>query len=475
MSKIIAILLIFLSLVSLFPLLKRDLVDYGQLGKQTFAAEMIKSTKNGEVENGVFPIRHFLEPNHNDLIPWAEEFPIYSFGAAKLSALTDISIEHSAKFLSFISFLFLIYGFYALSESWIFTIVAAIFPAFRLYSVEIMPDLAMTAFCMWAVVWAKKDRPVLSAFSICLASLLKYYAVFTGFGLGLYYLIRLTKTKDKKNLLACVSLALAIVPCLAYIAYFIHLQIPNPITEYRATDGHGHLASLSGLLSFKKWVRIGTWLWIKNSSILGSLLAAYGFILFWKKRLIEKDLFLFYSCLMVGWASFSVLFIESFYVHDYYGLQASIGTAIFACFGLEAIEKRSKKIALGISVVFLIWSFIHVRGMARPITIVEMMKSKYEEINFDEKPHYVMSISGISKPLAIYNLNLKGWVSATDEYFTKPAQDRMKDTRIDGVMVLDFKEDTELQKVISDVNSKGFRNIKLFLETEKEKFYWFSK
>ena len=107
----------FLSIAFLVPLFLYPEIHFGQLGKQTFAAQMIESTARGELRHGVFPIRHFLENYHEDLIPWAEEVPLYSFAAAALVKFLGLPVILAGKILSMLAFFFTIWGFARIGEA----------------------------------------------------------------------------------------------------------------------------------------------------------------------------------------------------------------------------------------------------------------------------------------------------------------------------------------------------------------------
>lgn|GEM_PF-6174564 len=448
-----------ISIFPLIPLLLIPIVNYGQLGKQTFAAEMIRSLLNGEIVHGFFPIRHFLESHHSGLVPWAEEFPLYDWIVGAFAVVFHATPVFAAKAVSFLGWLALIFGFFKIGRyfskdaatPWIFASVAAIFPAFRLYSIEVMPDLCMTACCVFAVERALRERPKTSAVWIGLASLFKYYAVFTGFGIGLFYLYRAFREKKYRPLVNGLWLGLAILPCILYIVYFIHLQIPNPITEYRASDGHGHLSSLHGLLEPKKWGRVFLWVFVKNSTLFGTFLAAIG--LYRNRKTLPPILI----ALIAGWLCFPLFFIESFYVHDYYGLQASIGVAIFAALGLDSLRKNPRILAAALG-IFLIWSIVHVRGMSRPIRDFDWIQARYPEIvqRLGSTPQWGFVFSGVSKPVIPYLLNLNAWMADFTEVSKPETLARLRDPRIDVVFVHQFRSlDAQTEPVTHAIESTG--------------------
>jgi hypothetical protein len=449
------------SLLALVPHLFIPIVNYGQLDKQTFAAEMIRSFVNGNVVHHLFAIRHFLESNHDGLIPWAEEFPLYNWVVMLLTSITGVNSIIVAKLTSFCALPAIAYSFFKIAKQvtidrdsmtpYLFAATAFLFPAFRLYSIEVMPDLWMTAFCVFAIERATADRPKTSAFMIAIASLLKYYAVFTGFGIGLYYLYRWIKEKHGADFANAFYFAIAIIPCFAYIAYFIHLQIPNPITEYRANDGHGHLSSLHGVHELKKWGRVFLWVFVKNSTLLGSALAAFGVYHY------RKSLHPLLVTLSIGWFLFPLVFIESFYVHDYYGLQASIGVAIFAALGLNALRKNPKQV-FALLYIFAIWSVVQVRGMNRPLQDFAQIEKDYPALveKADLKPEWGFMISGISKPVVPFILHLNAWTANFEELSQPITQKRMLDLRIDILMIHNFlSQEGDTERAISEVKKTG--------------------
>ncbi len=208
-----------LSFSFLIPNLMIPIINYGQLGKQTFVAAMIEGFFQSDTVGWLFPIRHFLEPAHTGPVPWAEEVPLYHYlvvWAMKSIAFAGITanVVILGKFLSMIAWGTLIYGFFRIGKNlnpndgtltpWIFALTGAIFPVFRLYAIEVMPDLWMTALCVWAIERALSEKPIASASMILLASLFKYYALFTGFGIALFYLYRsLEKMVQSGSLAFC--------------------------------------------------------------------------------------------------------------------------------------------------------------------------------------------------------------------------------------------------------------------------------
>lgn len=466
---VVFFLLLLASLAFLLPLFLYPEIHFGQLGKQTFAAQMIESTARGELRHGVFPIRHFLENYHEDLIPWAEEVPLYSFIAAGLVKFFGIPVILAGKILSMLAFFFIIWGFARIGDAvrrpkWIFAMVAASYPVFRLYSVQVMPDPWMTACLVWAIDSCLRKKVLRTALFIFLASIFKYYAVFLGAGIGLYWL---TQKKYRDALL----LGLAVVPCFLYVAWFIHLGIPNPIIDSRVIDGHGHLSSFENVLSLKNWMRVILWWFVKNSSIPGSLLAIYGsFFVFSKK----SEWRLLALCLLGGSILFPLFFISSFYVHDYYGLQGSIGIALLAAFGVCELFKRHRKMASLMLMLLLGFSLVTVTGMAKIMTDYDTVETAVRAQNLS--PDWVLSISGISKPVLSYHLGLNAYIVGVDEWGREPVKARIRDPRLKYALIHEFKDyHGSLVQIQNDLREVGFKTELLSLSMKDTEFKLLSK
>jgi len=474
MSRFIRPLFWFLVVLTFFSLLSHFLIpiiNYGQIGKETFVAEMIRSFINGETVGFLFPIRHFLEPHHTDLIPWAEEFPIFHLiiaGIHKLLALISIDANPIilSKTLNIGAFATLIAGFFSIGKTlfpkgdsntpWIFAVSAVLFPAFQLYSIEVMPDLWMLALCVWAIQKTLAGKHFNAAVLIGLAALFKYYAAFTAFGIGLYHLYRWIKTKSSKEFLNAFTIALSIIPCVAFIIYFIKAGIPNPITEYRASDGHGHLSSTHGILEIKKWGRVGLWLFVKNSTIFGSLLAGFGLYQ------IRKSIHPLFITLMIGWFLFPLTFIESFIVHDYYGLQASIGTTIFMAIGLIELSKKGKIFFPSAIAVLTVWGIFSVQGMTKPITDFDRIVEGYPKLleKFTSPPKRAFVISGISKPVIPHLLKLDSWIASYAEADQETINKIMINATVEMVMIHGFtSQDPETDQIKLKLESTGLLEV----------------
>ena len=465
-----AIAVLFISIGFLISPLVYPKIHYGQLGKQTFAAQMIESTARGELTYGVFPTRHFVESYQEKLIPWAEEVPLYSFMSAGLVRAFGFSPIIAGKVLSFIAFALIILGFAQIAKTmqksvWIFVILASIYPAFRLYSVEVMPDLCMTAALVWMIEATLAERFGRAALFLLVASVFKYYAVFTGFGVGLYFLYR-------RNFRAGVYLGLAVIPCIAYVGWFIHLGIPNPITEYRAADGHGHLSSLTNIFVLRNWVRVGLWWFVKNASIPGTLLSMVGACVI--ARQDQKHIPFFIS-LWIGLILFPALFISSFYVHDYYGLQGSLGLALFAAVGLTAVFEWKTWAGYASIAILMGFSLVMVRFMVTPDLDYDRIEAADETLHLP-KDEFIISISGVSKPVISYHVHQNAYVIGMDEFNTEPAQKRVADPSIRVAFIHGFKSFAAmLPPIEAKFSEQGYHRVKLDLALDQYTFEVWSK
>ena len=417
---LIALVISFAYLVSPFFYPK---THFGQLGKQTFAAQMIESTAKGELSHGVFPTRHFLEVYENGLVPWAEEVPLYSFMSAGLVDTIGLTPVQAGKTLSLIAFFLLIFGFARIASTlgkpvFVFVLVAAVFPVFRLYSVQVMPDLCMTAAIVWMIESALRGKVGRAAFFLLIASLFKYYAVFSGFGLGLYYLYR-------RNWKGAAYLGLAVIPCIAYVLWFLKLGIPNPIVDSRIADGHGHMSSFDKILSYQNWARVVLWWFVKNASIPGTLLAIAGAWSLFQKKSSERP---FFGFLWIGFILFPLVFISSFYVHDYYGLQGSIGVALFAALGLSLLFEKKEWLAWPAFFVFLGFSVVTVAFELKLMPDYQTIETALEELHIP-KNEFVLSVSGISKPVITYNIGQDAYIVGVDEWTRPNVQAKIADPK----------------------------------------------
>lgn len=464
-DRVSVFVLLLVSFLYLVPSLVYPRIHFGQLGKQTFAAQMIESTAKGELTYGVFPTRHFVEVYHDGLVPWAEEVPLYSFLSAGLVRAFSISPIFAGKLLSFLSFLFILFGFARIAKilkfsPLAFVLTAGIYPVFRLYSVQVMPDLCMTAALVWMIAAILEEKVLIAALLLLIASLFKYYAVFTGFGVGLYFLYR-------RNAKGALYFSLAILPCIAYVLWFLELKIPNPIVDSRVADGHGHFSSLANVLSLANWSRVGLWWFVKNASLPGTGLAALGFWVMLKEKLSIRP---FFACLCVGLLLFPFVFISSFYVHDYYGLQGSIGIALLACIGVDWLFSKNKAISSVCLIVFLGFSIMNDNFMLKKEPDFEVVEAAVESLNLP-KNEFVLAVSGISKPVISYHLGQDAYIVGIDEWAHPNVQARIMDPRIKVAFIHGFKTyEDMLRPIEADLTRLGFKKIELDLTLTNTQF-----
>jgi hypothetical protein len=469
-ARVLSVFALAVSFAYLMPSFLYPKTHFGQLGKQTFAAQMIESTAKGELSHGVFPTRHFLEVYENGLVPWAEEVPLYSFMSAGLVDGLGFTPVAAGKTLSLLAFFLVILGFALIARDlgkpiFIFVLVAAIFPVFRLYSVQVMPDLCMTAALVWMIESALRGKFGRAAIFLLIASLFKYYAVFTGFGLGLYYLHR-------RNWKGAALLGLAVVPCIAYVIWFLKLGIPNPITDSRIADGHGHMSSLDKVLSYQNWARVFLWWFVKNASIPGSMLAVLGVWWAWQKKFSEN---IFFGCLFIGFLLFPLVFISSFYVHDYYGLQGSIGIALFAAIGLSYLFEKKELLAWPTIFVFLGFSVITVSFMLKLMPDYDTIETALTKLNIP-KNEFVLSVSGISKPVITYNMGQDAYIVDVDEWTRPNVQAKIKDPQFKYAFLHTFAGgEGYFVPIEADLMRLGFHRLDLNLNLQDTIFEAWAK
>lgn len=335
-SHLLALLLfVAASLIQIWPRLWETPIARGQLSKQTFVAEMARSFNRGDVQ-GIFPKRHFLEPYHPGPIAWAEEVPVFTGSVALLQRASGLDYNVAGKILACLSYFLLLAAAWRLGgAAW--ALPFALFPVFRLYASLSMPELPMAALALWAVVLAKEKRWAASAAFVCLATMVKYYAAFTGLGLLVY---ALWETKRWKPALGYL---LAPLPALLYLGYFLKSGIANPILEYKDVSGTGHYGGAGeflGSLSF--YSRMFTWNLNKNPTLVGTALALGGAFCLWRARGAPQSKG--WSKLLVSLLGaqliFLLLFAPAFYVHDYYGIQIALLLAILAGVAVQALWDR---------------------------------------------------------------------------------------------------------------------------------------
>jgi hypothetical protein len=463
--KLIACATLLVSLAFLIPSFLYPKIHFGQLGKQTFAAQMIESTSRGELDHGVFPTRHFIEVYHNNVIPWAEEVPLYSFMSAGVVKGFGATPIQAGKFWSLLAFAFLLWGFARIggligNSAWIYLAVAATYPVFRLYSVQVMPDLCMTAALVWMIESVLRGRLYKAAFFLLLASLFKYYAVFTGFGLGIYYIYR-------KQWKQAWILGLAVAPCILYVLWFLKLGVPNPIVDSRIVDGHGHLSSVQNVLSLQNWARVVLWWFVKNASIPGTILAGVGAVFLFRKPNPYMGLMI---SLALGFILFPMLFISSFYVHDYYGLQGSIGIALLAAYGLSKIFQTDFRAGIVALLIFLGFSIVTVRYMAKVMPDYDVVEAAVESMHIP-KNDFLLAVSGISKPVISYHLGQNAYIVGIDEWSRPNVQARLSDPRIRYAVVHGFQGyDEMLRPIEADLTRVGFHRLEFKLDLTETTF-----
>ena len=382
----LCLLLTLVGLLSLTPNLIRNHILEGQIIKQTFSAEMAQSFSRGD-QTGIYPHRHFLEVFYPDVVPWAEEFPLYTGVIGYTVRWTGLPLVPLGRFVSFGFLILLLLGARRLGKNldceikglksplkleWILPLICVWLPAFRTYGVSFMPDLPMTACCFWGALLAFEKKWRSAAAALCIAALFKYFAVFTTLGVMGYIW---TQEKGWRALKHSALIALSTLPAVAYMGLFLLIRIPNPITEYRTINGHGHMASLEMLTSIGTYLRFCTWMLVKNPSVPGTALAVLGLIWFWKKK--PKALKTFVASLAAALLLFPLIMTHGFYVHDYYGLQFTILTAIFAALGIMSLSRLPLVACLG--VVLMTTGFVMTRSNLIPQThylkAAELMKS----------------------------------------------------------------------------------------------------
>ncbi len=367
------------ALGSVVPRLLRGFVTEGQIEKQNFVVHLSESMRWGELEHG-FPLRFFVELWHPGPLPWAEEFPLYHALTAVLSWLLGIGVVQAGRGLSFFFALLSLWGIHRAArrlfapssmEPWLATALLAAFPGFQLYSVAVMPDLAMTSLLMWALVFLLEGRKGLSLLAGMLACLFKYFAVFGVGALCLFEFWRARGLRERTAVLARGTLAVA--PVIAFVGYFVAAGIPNPITEYRAGNGYGHLAG-PFLLNPHFYQRMLLWIFVKGPGLPGGLLFLAGMI-FGARREARPEARL--DGKLRDWADFTALrwflcfellfalvFASSFYVHDYYALPFLIPAALYGAAALGSI--RHEVLPLALMGVVLLFGVVGSQTASRP-------------------------------------------------------------------------------------------------------------
>ena len=240
--------------------------------------------------------------------------------------------------------------------------------------------------------------------------------------------------------------------------WFLKLGVPNPIVDSRIADGHGHFSSLANVTSLQNWTRVVLWWFVKNASLPGTLLAGYGAYSVYRKLKPEHPLLI---ALTIGFVLFPVVFISSFYVHDYYGLQGSIGICFLAAFGLSELFAKRIQFGLLSLAILLGFSVVTVRYMAKLMPDYDLIESQIEALHI-EKNSFVLSVSGISKPVLTYHLGQNAYIVGMDEWSRPAVQERLYDPRIRYAFVHGFKSFQSMSKPIEqDLIRVGFHRLNL--------------
>jgi hypothetical protein len=361
----------------------------GQITKQIFAAEMIRSFSEGQV-SGVFPIRHFMDISQAAPLPWAEEFPIYTGLVAWFSSLTSLPLIAVGRGLSLFFFLLLLVGcrkmarIYAgagakKSFAYLFPIMILSFPVFRVYSTQVMPDMAMMGCLGLGLGFYMERNYRQSCFWVMLATCFKYFAVFTGIGLFLHYVFVASKSQAKLGLKNYFLMALVgfstLLPVLLYLGWFLSHGIPNPIVGGGIPAISGHFSN-GGLLFSGRWLaRLFTWYFIKNATPVGGVLALVflGTVLSrylrGPKGVEAQKLWQDYSLiffLLLGQGLFVLIFGKGHFTHDYYGLQIAL---VFAMMGAEVLSRnrffshRPRELAVCLVAIFALSLYSNYRSL----------------------------------------------------------------------------------------------------------------
>ncbi len=269
----------------------------------------------------------------------------------------------------------------------------------------------MFVFCFWGLVLAEQKKWMRSRVAFLIAALFKYYAIFPMLGIATWQMFE--ERKNTKELLKSAFLwMMFVLPPIAYVILFIKLDIANPITEYRESDGHGHLSSFQFLTQGHFYLRWFTWVLIKLTTLGGGIMALTG--LFFARG---KKLEWFYFCLAASFG-FSILFAPSFFVHDYYALMYLpllwLGWGYF----FKTFESKiSGKFATAASVafcgVFLIWNQVHAHfSNSRQVVLESAMQvqEKCLEDHAVQATDYGVFISTYSQPILPFLSHRTGWM-----------------------------------------------------------------
>ena len=334
------------AILVMIPRLFWSTVIEGQIGKQGFVAHMIQSFYSGNIEQG-FPLRFFIEPWHPGVIPWAEEVPLYHLLTSAVAHLFHVEPIHAARGVSFVFFLVLLWSVFEMAKiifppqskaPLLSVAMLAWFPGAQIYGTSVIPDMAMLGSIALAILWRMKSKRELSYLALLIASLFKYFAFFAILGFFVFDFIELKGWKKKFQSLLLA--ALAALPTLAYLVYFIVEKIPNPVTEYRV-NGYGHLAG-PFLFQIKFYLRYLLWVFVKNPTLIVSLMSFYGVFLLWKRRRVipQASVWVFLLVYFGAYTLFALVFASSFFVHDYYALPFMIPVLLASVYGVISIKSK---------------------------------------------------------------------------------------------------------------------------------------
>lgn len=454
----IGLLLLVLSIILITPNLFRDKIEDGQLEKQVEFAEGIQSYLRGQ-NVGLFPYRHILEVYHEKPMPWAVEFPIYSSIVVSVSKLTNLNHIIAGRIISFLFFLLLLFAGYKIGA--LFTdyrnlkiflpLVLSFMPVFKIYAVSVMPELAMVCFSLWGIYFVLRRNVVACFFIMMAAILFKYYAIFTLFA---FLLFILSSSEFNKKFVKIAFMSIAAVPAIVFVIYFIKAGISNPITDFSIFYGKGHISSI---LNFHNYQKSFLWIFIKNPTMLGTLLMIFGGICLYKTR--QKELGLLMACLVVANFIFMVIFSASFAIHDYYGIQFSLISAILAALGLCYIFDKAGRFKLVIIslllIVFLIYGLIVFRSQTVQQTYYSLAT---EDIKLNSlKDEKLIVISDFDPHTVLYGSDRTGWCLKTEHMtrFSNLTDELLKSGKASKLVYLLKSPNVETIK-----NSATFKTLK---------------
>lgn len=409
-----------------------DVID-GQVGKQTFALEMARSFSEGRVTGVLFPERQFIELHHEAVIPWAEEFPIYSGFAGFFGKITG-DLQRSARVLSILGwflFLFATWSWLSVEGSVqaglslfsknIWMVLVGSVSVVQVYGRSVMPDGWMLALCFFSILLWEEEKFKKSRAVILLACLAKYYAVFTAVALSW---VEFRRRKFVSAFLYC----LACLPAVLYIGYFLSQKIPNPILEYRNQDGHGHMTAATFILDPHFYLRFLTWVFVKLTSPLGGILAVFGVVLARGKNIALP---VWLTPLFLAQCGFAVMFAPSFFVHDYYALSflpVFMGAWMLL---LKVLEGRRyfRECAVLVATVFVVWNGIRANAMTERATSFLQAEAQIREClpNWNQEDYSVFLVDR-SAPVLPHRLRMRAWIAGLPQ-LADPGGERLLNLR----------------------------------------------